>query len=326
MGGARISGLRADSTHRAHTEVAIKPARNTTHLIVAAAASLGLVGLQGCAPGNNSPFHIYDSPLLAGDFDSNYPRSRSYDPFASKQGGGPTRAVRDADGAKPASVEIASAGRDTSSDMPPLISQKRQHPTQKGAPAPDEESARSAPQPAPETRPAQPRSGAAADAADYIWSVYALNGVAFPADSRRSLPALFRACKDRGEIDHSTAPAIGDIVFFHNSVDSNQDGRNNDWYTHAGIVESHADNGSVTLLSYRGDKVDRLIMSLESPDASMDRHGGKLNSQLRAPADDDAPFTQYLAGQLFAGTCSALGERAQFVIVDNWEPGMHLEK
>jgi len=273
---------------------------------------------QGCASGNNSPFHIYDSPLLAGDFEPSYPRSRSYDPFnMTSTGGTPNRSAQNSGGSgKPASTEIASIGEDETSQLPALSSQK-------GAPAGLSDSAGPTKQPAPSA--STPDSSEAAHAADYIWSVYALNGVAFSSDSRQSIPALFRACKERGTIYHSSQPAIGDIVFFHNTTDSNQDGRNNDWYTHAAIVESLTENGAVALLSYRGGKVARTRMSLESPDASMDRHGAEINTQLRAPVDGDAPFTQYLAGQLFAGTCSALGDQAQFVIVDNWEPGMQLD-
>lgn len=225
----------------------------------------------------------------------------------------------DGGGANPPSTEIVSVGDEDSPNLPALSSQK-------GAPTGLNESARPTNQPATSANASTPDSGDAAHAADYIWSVYALNGVRFSPESRQSIPKLFHACKERGKIYHSSQPAVGDIVFFHNTVDSNQDGRNNDWYTHAAIVESQTETGSVTLLSYRGDKVARTLMSLESPDASMDRHGTEINTQLRAPVDGDAPFTQYLAGQLFAGTCAALGDQAQFVIVDNWEPGMQLDK
>lgn len=299
---------------------AIKPARHHRLVSVASSASVCLLLAQGCASGNHSPFHIYDSPLLSGDLEPGYPRSRSYDPFQmSATGGVQNRSAQNHGGsAKPASTVIASIGEEEETSTLPALS------AQKSSPAHLGESAPAADAQPPRTGASADASGEAAHAADYIWSVYALNGVTFSPESRQSIPALFRACKERGKVYHSSRPAIGDIVFFHNTVDSNQDGRNNDWYTHAAIVESLTENGAVTLLSYRGAKVSRTHMSLEQPDAAMDRYGAELNTQLRTPADGDAPFTQYLAGQLFAGTCAALGDQAQFIIVDNWEPGMQL--
>lgn len=329
VGAAKVSLLlgpirRIECTRRS----AIKPARNLQLFTTLTVASLGLLASQGCASTSGGPFHIYDSPLLSGEHESKYPRSRSYVPFESGSSRQAPNHSADivGNGARAESTEIASIGSEDSPETPSLSTQKHAPAPQKGAPATTQDSARSTTESAPKNTASTPRSTSSTHAADYVWSVYALNGVNFSQASRNSVAALFRSCKERGKIYHSSEPAIGDIVFFHNTEDSNGDGRNNDWYTHAAIVESHGDNGVVTLLSYRGEQVSRMTMDLESPDAAMDRHGGEINSRLRQATDDDAPFTQYLAGQLFAGTCSALGDQAQFVIVDNWEPGMKLQK
>jgi hypothetical protein len=296
------------------------PKKNFRKSIVIAAAAFGALSVQGCAAGNGAPFHMYDSPLLAGDVESRYPRSRSFDPIELGDHNPPTTyyAQNDASGASKAGTRTAPAA------TPALATQAHAAQSQKGAPAEAIESAR------PSTKHADAADLAdtsqPALAADYVWSVYGLNGVHFPAAARRSVPKLFRACKERGRVYHSSVPAIGDVVFFHNTADVNGDGRNNDWYTHAAIVEAHGRGGTVSLLGYRAGEVRRFRMDLGSPDAAMGRHGEVVNSRLRAPTDQDAPFTQYLAGQLFAGTCAALGDRAQFVIVDNWEPGMELSR
>ncbi|QDG54021.1 hypothetical protein FIV42_25755 [Persicimonas caeni] len=312
---------------------------------IAASAVLG----QGCSSNSGAPYHMYDSPLLEGRVESRYPRSRTYDlglgdhtepktyyAANDSQGGGPAQgpakesAANQGGSTEPAggeSREIAQAApsESTASPKPPALSTRRQAPTQahKGAPASDETDSGASSDV--ETTEAPVDDSGPALAADYVWSVYKLNGVTFSSAARRSLPKLFRECKDRGKIYHSSRPAIGDIVFFHNTGDHNDDGRNNDWYTHAAIVEAHGDGGRITLLGYRGEEVERFVMDLESPDAAKTRHGEVANAQLRAKRAQDPPFTQYLAGQLFAGTCSVLGDRSQIVVVDNWKPGMELE-
>lgn len=267
---------------------------------------LSLVTLQGCAPSNNSPFHIYDSPLLAGRIEPAYSRPRVSSQTSHR--GAPasrTATTGDAGGLR----SIASTEQPAphaSSSRPPLATGRNK-----------------------DTRPGSatvvPDEPALAAAADFIWSLYDLNGITFPAEARLSVPELMRACKARGSISHATSAAIGDIVFFHNTVDRNQDGRNNDWYTFAAIVEAHGKEGKLHLLGYEQGKVQRFTMDLTNPNAQMDRRGEDANSQLRQPRDSDPPFSQYLTGQLFAGTCQALGERTKFTIVDNWQPGMTLK-
>lgn len=301
---------------------------------IAAAAVLG----PGCANDSGAPYHMYDSPLLEGRVESRYPRSRTYalglgdhakptTHYASNesQGGGTSR-----DGVSQGSPTEPTGGESeetkTSAPKPPALSTTRKaEPTQHtGAPAAQKDESGSAS--ASQEVAAPLDDSAPALAADYVWSVYELNGVTFSSSARRSLPTLFRECKDRGKIYHSSRPAIGDIVFFHNTADHNGDGRNNDWYTYAAIVESHGDGGRITLLGYRQDEVERFVMDLESPDAAKTRHGEVANAQLRAKRAQDPPFTQYLAGQLFAGSCSVLGDRSQIIVVDNWKPGMKLDQ
>lgn len=272
-----------------------------------------IMGAQGCAANTGGPFHVYDSPLLAGQSEPRYPRSRSFDPFKNDGSTSAEPAAHTAGSSAPVS------GGARPDPAPSVAADQESEPADTSFPALS--SAKDSTQSAADT---SAERGASADAADYIWSVYALNGVEFSGDARRSVPALFRSCKERGKIHHASLPGVGDIVFFHNTADLNGDGRNNDWYTHAAIVESHIGDGRVELLGYEDGEIRRFTMNLNQPDAAQDRRGNTSNSQLRAPSDEDPPFTQYLAGQLFAGTCSALGEQSQFIIVDNWQPGMDL--
>lgn len=311
-------------------------------LIPALGIAMSSVVAPGCAETSGAPFHMYDSPLLEGRVESRYPRSRTYDPLQLGDHTEPTKRYAENEGRGGATSRAST--EDSSSRQP--ASQQQDKSTREKAPALSSTRQASSEVQAADTNTGAPSSMAASSrsghddadddsprgdgktdhAAEYVWSVYGLNGVDFSRSARGSIPTLFRECKERGKIYHSSRPAIGDVVFFHNTDDHNDDGRNNDWYTHAAIVEARGDDGRVTLLGYRGGKVRRFVMDLESPDASKTRHGEVANAQLRTKRAEDPPFTQYLAGQLFAGTCAALDDRGEIVVIDNWKPGMKLER
>ncbi|TVR03107.1 MAG: hypothetical protein EA398_06225 [Deltaproteobacteria bacterium] len=151
-------------------------------------------------------------------------------------------------------------------------------------------------------------------------AVYALNETRVATTSGPGIVDIYRHAQQAGAIYHTPRPAVGDLVFFHNTFDRNGDGRNNDWYTHIGIVEDVDEAGTVSFLSYMNGEVQRHVLNLESP--SVGREGSRvLNSELRAAASGDPDFTQRLAGELFAGFGSLLGDREEVVVIDNWQPG-----
>jgi hypothetical protein len=311
--------------------------KNTT--IIASLLILGGLSATGCATESRAPFHMYNSPLLEGEAQSRFPKSRAYDPLevgdhpapqqmyasneASNQGGPPNQQTDDA--ARADGTDDQTSQEKQGSAPPPTLSSTRSEAEPSGT-----GSATSA------SREQNTRSAGSGDthvhgrqepslAAQFAWEMYKLNDVTFSAEARTQITQLFRECKEQGAISHSSKPEVGDLVFFHNTGDFNRDGRNNDWYTHVALVES-LDGSTVSLLGYHGEKVQRFHMDLESPNATKDRHGNVANSQLRRRRDQDPPFTQYLAGQLFAGSCSALGDQNELVVVDNWRPGMDLER
>ena len=136
---------------------------------------------------------------------------------------------------------------------------------------------------------------------------------------------MYRHCRGEEAAYQNREPAAGDIAFFHNVFDANDDGRNNDWYTHVAIVEGVDASGTVHLLGYRDGKVRSFTMNLEHPDARELGGGQPANTRLRPKRDDDPPFTQHLSGQLFAGYCALLGGKSELVVVDNWQPGMQID-
>ena len=308
----------------------------TTPKILAMLMLVGGVMSAGCATESRAPFHMYNSPLLEGEAQSRFPKSRTYDPldvgdhpapeqmYASNEATDQdTTGSVDGTDAAPPTTSNDDAGE--GSAPPPTLSTTRSSGSSaatgsKEAPGNDD-STRAAG--SGETQVDGRQKPALSS--QFVWEMYKLNGVTFSSEARTQVTQLFRECKERGTISHSSKPSVGDMVFFHNTGDFNGDDRNNDWYTHVALVES-IDGSTVSLLGFRGGEVRRFQMNLESPHAAHDRHGHVTNSQLRRRHDSDPPFTQYLAGQLFAGTCSALGDRDELVVVDNWKPGMDLER
>ena len=152
-------------------------------------------------------------------------------------------------------------------------------------------------------------------AAGYVVAVYEANEVPLGNAAAGSIADLYRKAQQTGTIYHSSRPAVGDLIFFHNTFDRNADGRQNDWYSHVGIVESVDEQGTISLLSYLGGKVGRTYMNLESP-ALAERAGKTLNTRMKA----ESTGSEFLAGKLFAGFASLLGNRTEVVVLDEWQP------
>lgn len=125
-------------------------------------------------------------------------------------------------------------------------------------------------------------------------------------DPRRplgSVAELHQRCKKLGRIDFKEVSAKS-IVFFHNTHDANGDGRNNDWYTFAAIAHKGPDATQRIELATFGSKAnENLYMSIAYPDVYTTEGGIVLNSHIRQPTQDDLPYTRYLSGELFAGSC-----------------------
>ncbi len=95
-------------------------------------------------------------------------------------------------------------------------------------------------------------------------------------------------------------PKVGDLVFFHNTFDRNRDRRENDPFTHIGIVEQVDVGGTIHFIHYINPKygVRRDKMNLLHP---RDR---TKNSYLRSRRRYPSPSGRYLTGELFAGFAS----------------------
>lgn len=156
-------------------------------------------------------------------------------------------------------------------------------------------------------------------ALQYVVETYAANGVTFANADQLTILDLHRAVQKSGTIYHSKTPVVGDLVFFHNTYDANGDRRNNDWYVHVGVIESVDRNNTIVVLSYRDGAVQRDRMNLTHPHEPR-LEGEIINSTLRNAQKNDPAYTQYLAGQLFAGFGSILGDVEQVRVLEHWTP------
>lgn len=256
-----------------------------TSLLLAASSLL----FCGCSTGHaSSPFSMYSSPLLDGEMRAQRTQEATFHANTAP------RQSRPADNTRP---------KPTQTQRPPATAPKT--PGQAG--------------PALATSSISSISSTPAHAANYVWTVYAANQITLPAEARSNIPTLYRTCRQDGQIFH-TKPRVGDLAFFHNTFDANDDTRNNDWYTHVAIVENLTSAGQITLLGYQGKQLQRFRMNLEQVDTSTSPTGTVLNSEIRARNNQDAPFTQYLSSQLFAGYCSLLNKNQKIAFIDDWRP------
>jgi probable lipoprotein NlpC len=146
------------------------------------------------------------------------------------------------------------------------------------------------------------------DCTGFVQAVYEAEGIPLRALMQRAAPnersgvvAAFRAMQENGTIFGGGGewPAPGDLVFWHDTYDRNRNGRADDGFTHVGVVEYVADDGTVVFV-HRGKKaVARGAMNPERPREAK-ANGYVVNSPIRSrnPRLEGVPV---LAGALFAG-------------------------
>lgn len=292
-------------------------------------SSLLVSASLGCGSSSSvGPLHVYTTPMLEVDSRHVWTRDRGFDPFDVDTAPS-DRPIRYAD-----STVVSQETINVVDDSAPVrggeaSSDQARGPRSLSAVAKGRVGT-VAPEQGERKRGASESNGSehevtaasSAESAEFVWATYKANEIALGPDAASDVAMLYKSCKAKGEVRHSSQPTVGEIVFFHNTFDANGDGRNNDWYTLAGVVES-VSGPKVVAQIWADDAIERVHLNLESESASQ-RDGTPINSRLRAASSNDAPFTQYFAHELFAGFCNVLGEKEQFVLIENWKPGTRL--
>lgn len=285
--------------------------------IVCVASSMGASGCGASWERSRVPFYLYGSPLISGTSEPGEARGQPAD--ESKTSRESERYALDDSGRAERIDDQGEASTPT-----PEASTERKKPSEtEDNDAPEEESDRRGPADSIASQgDAPPITREPKDNRDleYVVETMRANRISLPEKARSSIAGLFTHCREDGTVFQEETPAPGDIVFFHNTADVNGDGRNNDWYTFTAVVVD-VNQPSIRAIGYRGGEVREFTMNREST-SSHRRDGEVVNTQLRPVREADPPYTRYLAGQLFAGYCTLLGDRSDAVIMDNWQPGM----
>ena len=125
----------------------------------------------------------------------------------------------------------------------------------------------------------------------------------------RNSAAMFKLAKERNVFHRRKTPRPGDVAFFDNTHDRNNNRRLDDRLTHVAVVEKVDEDGTITLIHKGGSGVTRTKMNLRRPATHKDESGKVLNSHLRYRSSRDRRRTKYLTGQLWRGFGSLWRER-----------------
>jgi len=146
-----------------------------------------------------------------------------------------------------------------------------------------------------------------ADCSGFVEAVYAMEGVPLRRLMQHAAPressgaaAAHRAASRYGVVFGGGGewPRPGDLVFFHDTYDRDRDGRQDDRFTHVGIV-LYVSEGTV-VFAHRGSQA--VVIGAMTPGRPHETADGDrlLNSHMRQKRKA-RPDARLLAGELFAG-------------------------
>jgi hypothetical protein len=150
------------------------------------------------------------------------------------------------------------------------------------------------------------------DCAGVTRAIYLEHGIdlyesTFVSRQANGVRLIYHHVRQHGRIHQGPVVRAGDLVFFDNTWDYNEDGAVNDPLTHVGVVERVESDGTVVFISRVAGAVERYRMNLAHPHVHQDDDGRILNDYLRRKKWRDADGTLYLAGELFAAFGTRLG-------------------
>ena len=123
-----------------------------------------------------------------------------------------------------------------------------------------------------------------------LFARYSGNGVA----RLHGIAADYNVLHDRN------LPVPGDVIFWDNTYDRNGDGAWNDQLTHAGLVLSVADDGTVEYLHHNYSRgIVTASMNLLKPEVYQSTEGTELNSPMRMASQRASNPDLWLSSHLF---------------------------
>jgi hypothetical protein len=115
------------------------------------------------------------------------------------------------------------------------------------------------------------------------------------------------AAEAEGRVHHNPIPMVGDLAFFDNTHDRNDNGKMDDWRTHIAIVVDVEPDGTV-VLAHKGSRYALIRMNLLHPTERESPDGIEWNSYLRRSGDRGNPLGMYKTAELWTGFASLVSE------------------
>ncbi len=125
----------------------------------------------------------------------------------------------------------------------------------------------------------------------------------YPRNTGTGVARIFKSLDAAGLLYDSAYPMTGDLIFWDNTYDANEDGVWNDVLTHIGMVVSTAEDGTVSYVHHhvrRGIVIE--FMNLREPGVYQRETRGVLkilNSPMRQAEEGRPHPALWLSGQLY---------------------------
>ncbi len=143
------------------------------------------------------------------------------------------------------------------------------------------------------------------DCSGIVLSLYWYAGIdltkAYNDYSGNGVTRIYRYLEDKDLLYRTLEPAPGDIIFWDNTYDKNEDGEPNDLLTHVGMVVDLDTNGNIDYIHHNYRKGIVLArMNLNNPDTYAETVNGEqiiVNSAMRMKGSPG--FDKWLSSQLY---------------------------
>ncbi len=144
------------------------------------------------------------------------------------------------------------------------------------------------------------------DCTGVILAIYYYAGIDFTPAMRKytgnGVTRLYKYLRENKLLYKTEQPAPGDIIFWDNTWDANEDGEYNDYLTHIGMVLEVDSSGRITYVHHNYRKgIITEYMNLTDPDTDRIEKNGTIiiiNSPMRMQGSPPAPEGQWLSSHL----------------------------
>ena len=144
------------------------------------------------------------------------------------------------------------------------------------------------------------------DCTGVVMAIYYYAGIdltpAMTGYTGNGVARVYKYLRKKNLLYETEYPAPGDIIFWDNTWDANDDGEYNDYFTHIGMVMEVDETGLITYVHHNYRKgIITEYMNLTDPDTDRKTRGNEviiINSPMRMRGSPPAPEGQWLSSHL----------------------------